>query len=477
MSVHSTQNAVSQGSAHAGQHSGSVASKPVDPQWAWAAYEPDQARPWDLARVGHLYRRAAFGASWQQLQQALEQGPQAAIDRLLRPEEDLAAFNLRHDEYEAATARAGNANELRSWWLRRMLNTPYPLLEKMTLFWHGHFAISNHRVQNAGLMLAHMQLLRKHALGAFGPLLQEVVRDPAVLAGLDADANRQSQPNSNLAESLLGYFALGPKRYSERDVAEAARAFTGWFVLRGRIRYFEREHDTGVKTILGRRGNWSAEDVVRIVLEQPAVAQLLVRKLYGWLVCETDEPSEALLAPLVDSLGQDLNVGRLVERILRSNWFFAPAVYRQRVKSPVEYALGVARGLDGMVGTSRLGTDLASLGQNLLHPPTVKGWHGGRYWLNEATLLERSHLAGALLAGSGPYEKGLDPWAVAQTNGQATPKAAASFLIDIFLQGDVDAQVRQAILREATSARPGNTSAALRRVAHLVATLPEFQLA
>ncbi|MHC4401243.1 MAG: DUF1800 domain-containing protein [Planctomycetota bacterium] len=450
--------------------------KPHDPDWAWAPYRPGAERPWDLRLAGHLHRRAGFGADWPTLQQALSDGPQRSIEKLLHPEGDqLGAFGRTYDEYEASAAGGAGAAGLRAWWLRRMILTPHPLLEKMTLFWHGYFAISNGRVNSARLMHRHVQLLRSQALGDFAALLESVSRDPAMLLALDAAANRRAQPNENYARGLLAQFSLGQGNFSEKDVREAARAFTGWFVFRNQLRYVPREHDAGEKAILGREGTFEGDDVVRIVLQEPATPRLLVRKLYRWLISETEEPDDALIVPLAETFARDYNVARLTETMLRSNLFFSPAAYRRRIKSPVEFALGVIRGMEAMVPTTQLGGDLAGLGQDLYHPPTVKGWPGGRSWINQATLIGRSNLAAALLSGGEPYGGKLDPETAARKHGSADPASAARFLLDLFLQGDVDENVANRILKgvESSSGEPGMR---LRRLAHAVVTLPEFQL-
>jgi len=445
-------------------------------QDAWAPYRPDDRRPWNLARAAHLFRRAAFGADYSTLRRALADGPEATVGRLLRPEADTAAFNRQLDEYESASAGPGSAAGLRSWWLRRMIQTPHPLLEKMTLFWHGHLATSNAKVQNARLMQQHVALLRKHALGRFDALLAAVSRDPAVLVWLDAGANRKAQPTEHFARALFEQFTLGPGNFTEEDVQETARALTGWFVLRGELRYFEREHDAGTKIVLGRQGNFGVDDVVRIVLGQSATRRFLVRKLYRWLISETDEPDEELISPLADSLAADYDVSRTVETMLRSNLFFSDAAYRRRVKGPVEYAVGIVRAMERLVPTQRLGADLAALGQNLYHPPTTLGWRGGRHWINEATLLGRSKVARALLAPSGPYGGKLDPAALAAGHGFGSPEAAGPFLLDLLLGGDVLQSVRTKVLQTPPVAGKG-APARIRAIAHAVLTLPEFHLA
>jgi len=442
-----------------------------DPRRAWAAYEPDGDRPWNLALAGHLYRRAAFGASWDQLKQALWDGPQRTVDKLLRPEGDIEEFNRAHDDYEAAT---GSIEQLQAWWLRRMIQSPHPLAEKMTLFWHGHFATNAEKVKNARLMQQHVGLLRAQALGSFRILLHGIIKDPAVLLWLGAEANRKAQPNDDLARALMETFTLGPENCTDGDIKAASRALTGWFVLRGKLRYIAREHDNGEKQILGRKGNFSRDDVTRIILEEPATSRRLVQRLYRWLISETAEPDEALICPLAEAFTEDYDVLKLVETMLRSNLFFSAAAYRRRVKSPVDFALGIVKALETTVSTTQLANDLADLGQNLYHPPTVNGWIGGRHWINSAAIVGRDNLAWAMLRGSDPYGKKLNPWAVAQRHGCSTFESASRFVLDLLLQGDVDPSICDKLIQ---TAQEGDMEVRMRRFTHAAVTLPEFHLA
>ncbi|MCK4294272.1 MAG: DUF1800 domain-containing protein [Planctomycetes bacterium] len=454
-----------------------VAEKLSDPRWAWAAYQPDASRPWNLARAAHLHRRAAFGATWGRLQQTLSDGPQPAVGKLLRPKADTAAFNRKYDEYETSAAAV---DALRAWWLRRIIQTPHPLMEKMTLFWHSHFATNAAKVKNARLMQRNIQLLRSQALKSFRSMLEGIRRDPAMLLWLGADASRKALPNESFARTLMETFTLGPGRYTKKDVREAARAFTGWFVLRGRLRYIPREHDAGVKQILGQKGSFTGNDVVRIVLEQPATARTLVRKLYRWLICETEQPTTRLITPLAESFARDYDILKLIETMLRSNLFFSPLAYRRRIKCPVEFALGIIKGLEGVVSTTQLARDLANLGQNLYHPPTENGWTGGRHWINSATLTGRHNLALALLSSSGPYANKLNPWPLAKKHGSSTPESAMKLLLDLFLQTDLDPKVYDTLLKTARAQNGlvgGSDQEIVRRSAHAIITLPEFHLA
>ena len=245
------------------------ATTAVDPGWAWAEYQPDDKCPWTLPLVGHLLRRATFGATWAECEQALSAGPRRTIDLLIRPQADVAGFERTMSQDEVAVARASGIDSMRAWWLRRMLLTPHPLQEKMTLFWHSHFGVSNARVNDTQLMLQHVQILREHALGSYRAMLEAAAQDPAVLMSVGAERSPKSQPNENFIRQLMQQYSVGPGHYGDEDVREAARAFTGWAVMGGRLRFLAHEHDEGPKMVLGKQGQWEAKDIVRIVLEQP----------------------------------------------------------------------------------------------------------------------------------------------------------------------------------------------------------------
>ena len=418
--------------------------------------------------AAHLYRRAAFGANWGELQQALADGPELAVSKLLRPKPEAAAFNRAYDAYEEAAAASGSS--VPPWWLRRLLETPHPALEQMTLFWHNHFAITNARVNHPAMMCRYLHLLRRNALGRFDALLESVLNEPAVLVCLGARANRKARPSLDFARALMEQFTLGPGRFSEHDVQGAARALTGWFVSQDETHYLPREHDSGAKTLLGRQGDFGRQDLLRLLLEQPATAQLLVRKLHRWFVSETASPSDSLVAPLAADFAKDFDITRLLETMLRSNLFISGC--RQKIKSPVQFAVGLVRGLEGTVGTVRLASDLGDLGQDLFQPPTLKGWAGGQCWINRFTLPGRARLAQELLASSGPYGGKLDPAATASKYGQSAPEAASRFLVQLLFPGDLPEETRQALL----AGQLGGLSDPLRRFGGLLAALPECQL-
>jgi uncharacterized protein (DUF1800 family) len=242
----------------------------TDPIRAWAPLEPARDDPWDLPRVAHLHRRAGFAAPWAVLQRDLRDGPQRSVDRLLDGEavtsagRSAAESDALFDGMAAQLAASASLTRLQGIWLYRMIFSAHPLRERMTLFWHNHFATSNTKVNNTALMQRQNDLLRNHALGRFPALLAAIARDPAMLIWLDSTANRKAHPNENFAREVMELFTLGRGHYTERDIQEAARAFTGWFVQGGRFREIAAQHDNGEKAILGRSGRFEADDVPAI---------------------------------------------------------------------------------------------------------------------------------------------------------------------------------------------------------------------
>lgn len=458
-----------------GAPTGEPPAAAIDPAWAWAEYQGSDDQPWNWPLAGHLYRRAAWGADWETLERAVADGPRRAIDRLLHPPESTQTWERQVEQDEQAATRTSGMESLRAWWLRRMLESPHPLNEKVTLFWHGHFGVQQHRVADGRLMVQYVRTLRTHALGSYRQMLTEICHEPALFLAWGAQANRKMQPNENLPRQLLQRLMLDAGRYTDRDVREAARAFTGWFVLSGSLRFLDHEHDAGSKLLLDREGAWGSEDVVHIVLDAPDTRQRLARELYRWFISEVDVPDDTLLAPIEQRLGADCHLGSAVEMILRSNLFFSPHAYRRRIKSPLEYALGIVVGLETrLVPTSALGGTLARLGQDLYSPPTTRGWMGGEAWIDAASVLERERLAAALLAAKGPLGGRLDPGrVVARQAGEATDPA--EFLTRLWLQDDVPPVARQA-LRDLSAAGDADRSERARTVALAVVTLPEFHL-
>jgi uncharacterized protein (DUF1800 family) len=320
--------------------------------------------------------------------------------------------------------------------------------------------------------------------------------DPAMMVWLDTTQSRRGQPNENYARELMELFSLGidnPQRpgqrnYTEQDIREAARAFTGYRIANGRGVFRELDHDDTEKNVLGQRGRWRGRDIVRICLEQPAAPYFICGKLFTFLVSETVQPTAELLEPLATEFRRsDYDFGALVERVLRSNLFFSPQVYRTKVKSPVEFSLGIVRGLQGRVGTTALATALESLGQRLFYPPSVAGWDGGRAWLNGQTLIFRQHLALALTSTEDQrFGRRADPAQLARSNNRRSDAEQLDLFLEVFLQNDVPGPARERLARyqkQSTGQRvPSYWTAQdaadqrVRNLCHLVLNLPEFQL-
>ncbi len=287
---------------------------------------------------------------------------------------------------------------LREWWLRQMLVTPDPLRERMTLFWHNHFVSGMQKVQSPQLMYRQNVLLREHALGNFGMLLHAVARDPAMLRYLDSAFNRKGRPNENFARELMELFTLGEGHYTEQDVKEVARAFTGWSLnpQTGQFVFRPAQHDDGPKTVLGRRGNFGGDEVLDILLGRPETATLIAGKLWREFVSPQPAPAEvARIAGALRGSGYDIRAALRV--LFNSDAFYAPAHRGVLVKSPADLVVGTLRQFEFEVpDVLPFVFAMGQSGQVLFAPPNVKGWPGGELWINATTLLRRKQLLDTL---------------------------------------------------------------------------------
>ncbi len=284
--------------------------------------------------------------------------------------------------------------ELRAWWYREMLDTASPLTEHMTLFWHNHFVSSQQKVKSPQWMYRQNVLLRQYALGNFGALLHAVAKDPAMLVYLDNASNRRGQPNENFAREVMELFTLGMGNYSERDVREAARAFTGWSLDKdsGDFRFYPGAHDKDDKTVLGRTGNFDGDAVLDILLAQPQTAEFIVDKLWREFISSTPDP---LTVKRWAKLFRDGNyeIAPLLRAMFTSDAFYVPANRATLIKSPVELMVGTLRQFSiTHVDTRLLVLAGRQLGQDIFAPPNVKGWPGGEDWINSSTLLARKQV-------------------------------------------------------------------------------------
>jgi uncharacterized protein (DUF1800 family) len=409
----------------------------IDPERAWQPWQPSPADPWGLKWAGHLYRRAAFGGNLSELRRAVAAGPAATIDLLLKGEPKAASLSQAVTETGWSTVKRNDIAALRAWWVYWMLNGRHPLREKLTLFWHNHFATSFAKVNSVPLMYKQNVLLRQHALGKFEPFLQAMSKDPAMLFWLDSNSNIKGRANENYARELMELFSLGVGNYTEKDIREAARAFTGWGTNGDSYEFNPYFHDTGTKTVLGQAGNFNGDDVVRIVLKQPVAARFLVRKLYRDFLSEQHDPPDSLIEPLADSFRKsDYDIAHLMRTMLSSRHFFSGYAFRQRIKNPVEYVLGSVRAVypDYPPGDTNhpgmpipmLVSRIDAMGQPLFAPPNVKGWRGGEAWLTTSTMLARQNFAQAVAMGTlWPRQIAQAPRGTAAARADALPAEAA----------------------------------------------------
>ena len=456
------------------------------PTTAWQPYYPLGTNPWNAEKVAHLFRRAAFGASWSTIQKATDSTPTAVVSQLISGPRDRHAFEDDYRKLRDGVTTSGEPKQYQALWLHRMLNSPHPLEERMTLFWHNHFATSNAKVADIKLMQRQHDVLRKHALGNFGEMLQAMTRDPAMIVWLDSATNKKGKPNENYAREVFELFSLGVGNYTEEDIKQAARALTGWSLRNGKAHFNPREFDDGEKTILGRKGNWGAGDVVRIALEQPACGRFLVRKLFRELVSESVDPSGDMIEPLAKEFRiRNYDIGWLVSKLLRSWVFYSPASINQKVKGPIDFLVGTAKMLEGRIGAGAIAGQSESLGQSLFYPPSVKGWDGGRDWITSSTLLRRQNITHELTRGRSPGHNA-DPADLAAKYNIKGERAFVTFFLKLFLQNPKHeaakriekhlAETRRRLYRQFHTSTFIDRQLA-REAAHLVATLPEYQLA
>ncbi|MFI5461020.1 MAG: DUF1800 family protein [Isosphaerales bacterium] len=378
-----------------------------DPRRAWEPYRPGPRAPWDAARVAHLHRRAGFGATWGQLERDLREGFESALRRILDGElqgpsgQSVSEYDGIVAVMEESAQRRPSIERVQMLWLYRLIFTPFPLAEAMTLAWHSHYATSQAKVNVPELMLDQNRAQRALWRAPISKLHRRMLGDGAMRRWLDGLNSTKVQPNENLAREFLELFALGEGHYSERDVREVARALAGWVEVdsqQHRDQFDPGDFDAGPKTILGETGKWGVDDVVRIACRQSAAATHIARRLYRTFISNTDEPSPGLLAPLADAMRVegDVDVANGIELVLRSRLFHSEECRTRRVKSPVDFAIGAILAselLDPPPDFVDLEIHLTKMGQRLFFPPGVAGWPGGLAWLNGQEVLARANFA------------------------------------------------------------------------------------
>jgi uncharacterized protein (DUF1800 family) len=456
--------------------------------------------------AAHLLRRAGFGGTPEDVRRYAGMPIGSAVESLVRfpstaalpaPDDVYSPVALL-SQYGAAGLRALGPDQrkainreirrngtqstlaLQLWWLNRMLATPAPLQEKMTLYFHGHFTSTvMQKGVSPAMILNQNQLFRENALGNLRELTRAVSKDPAMLVFLDNDANFKAHPNENYARELMELFTLGVDNYSEEDVRNSARAWTGWRYNRfTETAAFEpRFHDDGVKTFLGRTGNLNGDDVVNVIFDQPQCARFFAASLLNNFVYNDPEPE------LVDGVAQllrrhDFELAPVMSAILRSDVFYSERAYRALVKSPVEFVVGTYRTL----GTPQIGAavlpQLREMGQVLFYPPNVAGWPGGSNWLTSDTMIARQNF----------LKRTMNSQTIAQSPWLSTlpmqARGASHALVTAILQGDaaaaslleLDGYLSGAGTSALAALTPENYPERISGAAYLTMAMPAYQL-
>ncbi len=440
----------------------------------------------DISLMAHLMRRAGFGATREELERRAAVGYEATVEELLHPE--LAPPALEDEDlFKRYHVDAKNLLMLEScqiYWLYRMINTKRPLEEKMALFWHGIFATGYTKINHPKAILNQIEMFRRRGLGSFSALLLELSKDPAMIFWLDNKDNHRDAVNENFGRELLELFSMGVGNYTEADVRQASHAFTGWTIadatlhtartdrdsiwpygrLDWHFEYDPKDHDDGEKTFLGQKGPFNGQDVIDLICRQTATGGFVARHLYNFFVAdETQVPSwhdepprdpaaiDQLTRAYFDS-GYDI---RSVMRLLFNSDFFKQAAFA-KVKSPTEFVVGTAKLAGGHSFPDpddlRLAEETGNMGQQLLDPPSVEGWHTGPEWVTTGSLVSRVNFAAAEFAdASRPGVRGIIR-SIREQEAHADPERLVDACLALMGSLDVPPETRQDLIAHAASA-------------------------
>lgn len=422
----------------------------------------------DLELMAHLYRRAGFGATRDQLEASVAKGYEACVEELLHPENQPGLEEDLMFRYYIDFKEARNIETAQASWVYRMINTQRPLEEKMTLFWHSLLAAGFAKTNHAPAMLAEIAMFRKHCLGDFRTMLVELSKEPSMIIWLDNQMNTNDVHNENYGRELLELFSLGIGNYTEDDVKASARAFTGWTVKNpipgaqpfGRHLWeFEFRpdlHDYGEKEFLGERGNFDGTDIVDIIVRQPATAHFIAYRLHKFFTA--DEPDEEAVTQLADVyVKSNYDIRAMMRSLLLSDAFRSSNAYYAKVKSPAEHVIGLERLVEDFQyprwGIREISLECRYMGQDLLNPPSVEGWHTGKEWIDTGILVERINFAAGLVGDTS--KPGVQKIiARLRAMGELSPEQFVQASLDLVGPMDVSDTTREGLL---TFARKGGT--------------------
>jgi uncharacterized protein (DUF1800 family) len=475
---------------------------------------PLTSSQWTFASAAHLLNRAGFGGTPDEIGAARAAGMEKTLESLLQPQKEpetnttgsqswtradnfrsrlkeLRQMKLEPEERrekvkQALMEQRDELLDLRLWWLKRMRSSKAPLLEKMTLFWHGHFATSMVKVRNLHWMWEQNETFRRYALGNFRQLLGAVSRDPAMMIYLDLAQSRVGRPNENWAREVMELFTLGLGNYTEEDVREAARAFTGYRINMANqaYRFVVSQHDSRQKRFLGRSGHFSGDDILDLIVEQPACARFIGRKIWRFFV--EDEPPAEMVEAVAGALRRHgFELRPVLKEIFSSAEFYSPRVIRQQIKSPAQFLVQTCKLLETDLPPGHVTqTALQQLGQSLFAPPNVKGWDGGKAWISTSTLLFRYNFANYLVNGTGDHPNApanirrapVDVRQLLPDELRDNPAALVSHLARRLYQGEPAPKQTETLLAYLKSRGPDPDDETIRHLLRLMMSTPQYQL-
>jgi uncharacterized protein (DUF1800 family) len=416
----------------------------------------------ERVRTAHLLRRAGFGATQKDLDRYAAMGTTAAAQSLLNfKATSNAQLDARLPVIDLTSGKAPTAAAIQGWWLQRMVETARPLEEKMTLFWHG-LLTSGLDKSGPAQMFTQNQLYRTMALGNFDDLLKAVSKDPAMMVYLDTETSRVGKPNENYARELMELFTTGIGHYTETDVQESARSFTGWTLRGGKqLRldtqsvFVARYHDAGTKAFMGKTGNFTGDDIVEMLVPLRATAERLSTKLFSFFAYPN--PESDIVHHLADTFQHSrYNVGAVVKEIFAMDAFYSMKAYRSLVKSPAELVAQTLKATGTTAkGYTAAAAAMAPMGQVLFYPPNVAGWPAGTSWVNSSTLLNRLNFANA----------------AAQRMRASLPQQSLDQLIGTLVDGNLSPTTHDG-LKAYAAAHPGDQAGVL----FMTLATPEYQL-
>ena len=430
----------------------------------------------DIELMAHLMRRAGFGATRDELEAAMANGYEATVEELLHPGDpsDLPQDIIRRYHTEQAELRLSDGAAAN--WMYRMITTQNPLEEKLALFWHSLFATGYVKLNQANALLNQIQMFRTYGLGNYATLLVELSKDPAMIIWLDNNDNHKEAINENYGRELLELFSMGIGNYTEQDIKECARAFTGWTLgnaeymstrasrdsiwpysrINWHFQYRDYDHDDGEKTFLGETGNFNGEDIVNIIAKQEATARFVSARLFQFFAAdEVDEDGEKVIEEMMKSyFDSGYEIRSVLRTLFNSDYFKSEKARWARVKGPVELVIGAVRMAgsyrEPTPGIEQVARQAVYMGQGLLQPPSVEGWHEGIEWVDSGALVERVNFVAHELANvQNPGVRRIIDRLAGENGGTFTPEELVDKCLDLLGPVEVSDDTKAALIEYA----------------------------